>query len=33
MRVKNKMFKYITENREEYTILSSLLLREFLYQI
>lgn len=30
---KNKMFKYVTENKEEYTILSSLLLREFLYQI
>ena len=30
---KNKMFKYITENKEEYTMLSSLLLREFLYQI
>lgn len=30
---KNKMFKYITENKEEYTMLSSLLLREFLYQL
>lgn len=30
---KNKMYKYITENKEEYTIISSLLLREFLYQV
>lgn len=30
---KNKMFKYVTEHPEEYLILSSLLLREFLYQI
>lgn len=30
---KNKMYKYLTENKEEYIMLSSLLLREFLYQL
>jgi len=30
---KKKMFRYINENKEQYTILSSLLLREFLYQV
>lgn len=30
---KNKMFRYVAEHKEEYTILSSLLLREFLYQV
>lgn len=29
----NKMYKYITEHPEKYNILSSLVLREFLYQI
>lgn len=29
----NKMFKYLTDHDEKYTIISSLLLREFLYQV
>jgi len=29
----NKMYKFITENSEEHIILSSLILREFLYQV
>lgn len=30
---KNKMYRYLEEHSEEYNILSSLLLREFLYQV
>lgn len=30
---KNKMHKYITEHKEQYNIMSSLVLREFLYQL
>jgi len=30
---RNKMYKFITENKEQYTILSSLVLKEFLHQL
>jgi len=29
----NKMYKYLTQHEEEYNIMSSLVLREFLYQV